>query len=118
MNKLIIAAGVALTVLALPLKAASTDSQVAARSIALDLAGAFANDGYKLRDGHWAGELATGKPKIIRVNLYSGNEYWFSAGATTGAKKISVSIYDETGAPVDYEAYGQANSAAAGFSPN
>ena len=39
---------------------AETDQEVAAREVALELAGAFANDGFKLRDGHWAGTLAPG----------------------------------------------------------
>ena len=30
---------------------AETDQEVAAREVALELAGAFANDGFKLRDG-------------------------------------------------------------------
>ncbi len=31
---------------------AETDQEVAARETALELAGAFSNDGFKLRDGH------------------------------------------------------------------
>ena len=68
--------------------------------MALELAGAFSNDGFKIRDGHWAGTLAPGESKIIAVNLYAGNEYWFSAGATEKAKKLAVDVFDETGAPV------------------
>ena len=36
---------------------AETDAEVAARKTALDLAGAFANDGFKTRDGHWCGTV-------------------------------------------------------------
>ena len=32
---------------------AETDAEVQARKDALDVAGAFANDGFKIRDGHW-----------------------------------------------------------------
>ena len=56
--------------------------------MALELAGAFSNDGFKLRDGHWAGTLAPNESKIIAVNLYAGNEYWFSAGATERGETI------------------------------
>ena len=31
---------------------AQTDAEVSARKDALDIAGAFANDGFKIRDGH------------------------------------------------------------------
>src|SRR5438874_712466 len=49
---------------------AETDKEVAARAVALELAGAFSNDGFKLRDGHWAGTLGPNESKVIAVNLY------------------------------------------------
>ncbi len=94
---------------------AETDKEVAARAIALELAGAFSNDGFKLRDGHWAGTLATDESKVIAVNLYAGNEYWFSAGATESAKKLAVELFDETGAPVPTQIFNSGTKAAAGF---
>jgi len=95
---------------------AETDQEVAARAVALELAGAFANDGFKLRDGHWAGTLGPGESKIIAVNLYAGNEYWLSAGATEKAKKVTVDVFDETGGPVAAETFNSGTKAAAGFS--
>lgn len=99
------------------LRAAETDDQAAARKVALELAGAFANDGFKLRDGHWKGALAVGIPLLVQVNLYAGNQYWFSVGATPQAKKLTVLVFDETGAPVSTEPYAGEASAAAGFAP-
>ena len=98
--------------------AEKSDDEVNARKVALDLAGAFSNDGFKLRDGHWTGSLAAGKGAVIQVNLFAGNEYWFSLGATTKANKVSVSIFDETGKPIEYEPYQEGASAAAGFAPD
>ena len=99
------------------LRAAETDGQVAAREVALELAGAFSNDGYKIRDGHWAGVLQPGKPQVITVNLYAGNQYYFSLGATDKAKKVAVVVFDENGKPVPEEQYHQeAVRAAAGVS--
>jgi hypothetical protein len=98
--------------------AAPSNEEVAARKTAFDLAGAFSNDGFKLRDGHWMGKIAPEKCKVIQVNLYAGNEYWFSVGATDSAKKLAVSVYDETGKAVDFEPYGEGATAAAGFSPS
>ncbi len=109
---LTIVAGLALDRSAL----AETDQEVAARQVALELAGAFSNDGFKLRDGHWTGTLARGESKVIAVNLYAGNEYWFSAGATDKAKKVSVEIFDETGAPVAGEKFTSGTKAASGMS--
>ena len=94
---------------------AETDKEVAARAVALELAGAFSNDGFKLRDGHWAGTLGPNESKVIAVNLYAGNEYWFSAGATETAKKLAVEVFDETGAPVSTQMFNSGTKSAAGF---
>ena len=97
--------------------AVSTDDEVTARKAALELAGAFSNDGFKMRDGHWSGPIAPGKPQFIQVNLYAGNEYWFSAGATGKAQKLGVSVFDEAGKAVAFEPYVEGLTAAAGFAP-
>ena len=60
---------------------AESDGQVAAREVALEMAGAFTNDGYKIRDGHWSGLLKPDAAQVIVVNLYAGNQYYFSASA-------------------------------------
>jgi len=105
-----------LALLALGLPAfAETDQEVAARAVALELAGAFSNDGFKLRDGHWAGTLAPDESKLIAVNLYAWNEYWFSAGATDEAKALTVEVFDERGAPVTTQIFSSGTKAAAGF---
>lgn len=106
------AAGLALA----PLHAA-TDGEVEARRVAMELAGAFGNDGFKLRDGVAMGTLDPGKSKLVQVNLYAGNEYWFSLAASGDAKKVAVTVFDETGRKVDAEPYQEGVTAAAGFSP-
>lgn len=104
----ILAGGVAL---------AETDKEVEAHKSVLDLAGAFSNDGFKMRDGHWTGTLKPKEPALIAVNLYAGNNYWFSVGAIEPAKKIELTVYDENGHPVTTENYNDGERAAAGFSP-
>jgi len=94
-----------------------TDKEVEARKAALDLAGAFSNDGFKIRDGHWSGMIKPKEHTLIAVNLYAGNHYWFSVGATEKAKKLAVSVYDESGQQVVTESYSAGDKAAAGFSP-
>jgi hypothetical protein len=94
-----------------------TDAEVQARKDALDLAAAFSNDGFKIRDGHWCGIVKPHDHSLVAVNLYAGNQYWFSASATEPAKKIAVSVYDETGKQVTTESYDNERRAAAGFSP-
>ncbi|HJT46152.1 MAG TPA: hypothetical protein VJ721_07765, partial [Chthoniobacterales bacterium] len=56
--------------------AGETDQEVEARKAALDLAGAFSNDGFKMRDGHWCGTVKPHDHALIAVNLYAGNQYW------------------------------------------
>ena len=85
--------------------------------MALDLAGAFTNDGFKMRDGHWCGTIQPHEPALIAVNLYAGNQYWFSVGAIDPAKKIAVNVYDENGKLITTENYNGGEKAAAGFSP-
>jgi hypothetical protein len=94
-----------------------TDDQVAARSEVLDLAGAFENDGFKIRDGHLFGKVARDHAEVVSVNLYSGNAYWFSVASTKKVDKLRVSIFDDQGKPVSFEPYAEGNRAAAGFSP-
>jgi hypothetical protein len=97
---------------------AATDAEVQARKDALDVAAAFSNDGFKIRDGHWCGVVKPHDHSLVAVNLYAGNQYWFSAGATEPAKKIAVSVYDETGKQVTTEGYDNGEKAAAGFAPS
>jgi hypothetical protein len=53
---------------------------------------------------------------VVAVNLYAGNQYWFSAAAAEPGK-IAVSVYDESGKQVTTESYNNGEKAAAGFSP-
>ena len=96
---------------------ADTDAEVSARKDALELAGAFGNDGFKIRDGHSCGVLKPHDHALIAVNLYAGNEYWFSVGTAEPLKKVGVSLYDETGNQMKTENFSNGDKAAAGFAP-
>ena len=96
---------------------AATDNEVVARKGVQELAGAFANDGFKLRDGNWTGLIRTGESKVIQVNLYAGNQYWFCVGTTAEAKKLNLTVFDETGKLVEINNYQNNQTAAAGYSP-
>ena len=85
--------------------------------LVLELAGAFSNDGFKMRDGHWAGMLKPNDHVLVAVNLFAGNQYWFAAAADNEGKKVGVKIYDESGNQVTVENYDEGERAAAGFSP-
>jgi hypothetical protein len=113
-----LAAFISIFVLSTPIVVrADTDSEVNARKDALEIAGAFSNDGFKIRDGHSAGVLKPHDHALIAVNLYAGNQYWFSVGTVAPVKKVSVSVYDETGKRMTTENYSNEDKAAAGFAP-
>src|SRR5579862_8194128 len=76
---------------------ADTDKEVEAHKAVLDLVGAFTNEGFKIRDGHWSGTLKPNEHALIAVNLYAGNQYWFAVGSVEPAKKVEVAVYDESG---------------------
>jgi hypothetical protein len=96
---------------------ADTDAEVIARRDALELAGAFGNDGFKIRDGHSCGALKPHDHALIAVNLYAGNQYWFSVGTAEPLKKVAVSLYDESGKQMNTENLDEGDKAAAGFAP-
>jgi hypothetical protein len=98
-------------------RAVENDDETRARKLALDVAGAFSNEGFKIRDGHWSGTVAPRERALIAVNLYAGNQYWFSAGAAEKADKIAVEVFDENGRQVVTDPYNDDRRAAAGFSP-
>jgi hypothetical protein len=100
-----------------PEPTANPVDDVSARSRALDIAGAFSNDGFLLRDGYWPGELEPGRPRFLEVNLFSDNSYWFCAAASPPARSIALSIFDENGNPVPFEPYADEHVAAAGLIP-
>ncbi len=100
------------------IQAAETDEQVAARNAALELAGAFSNAGFKIRDGHWSADIRSGEARILQVNLFAGNQYWFSVGATQNARKMKVTVFDENGKMVESQSYANGPMAAAGFAPS
>jgi hypothetical protein len=97
--------------------AGATDDEVAARKAALGVAGAFSNAGFKIRDGNFSGAIHLKESLFVQVNLYAGNQYWFSAGATDKAKKIAVAVFDEAGKALASEPYEESARAAAGFAP-
>jgi hypothetical protein len=103
---------------AAPETAIETDAETAAHAAVLDLAGAFTNDGFKLRDGDYAGALKTGQAVVIEVNLYAGNQYWFSVATADPKTAVSINLYDESGKLVKTNPYSDPNRAAAGFSPD
>jgi len=66
-----------------------------------EAAGAFANEGFKFRDGAWTGSLQGGKPQRLPVHLFAGNQYWFCAATSEPGETPSLSLRDPSGRPVE-----------------
>ena len=96
---------------------ASGDAVITCRRAALELAGAWTNDGFRLRERSWAGTLPAGKPALARVNLLAGNRYWFTAATNAASTSLSLNIYDEHGTPVAAETHQDGPLAAVAFAP-
>jgi hypothetical protein len=74
-----------------------------ARRLALETAGAFVNDGFRIRDGEWNGTLTKGNPLFLQVTLFAGENYWFVAASPVRGGVIRVTLYDSAGKPVKGE---------------
>jgi hypothetical protein len=98
-------------------RAADTDAEVTAHQSVLDLAGAFTNDGFKLRDGNYKGTLKAGESVLVQVNLYAGNQYWFSVAAAEPKSSVSINVYDESGKLMNSEAFTTTTAPATGATP-
>ncbi len=115
------AAFIAFLLLAITLKISNaqlTDSHVLARKLAFELANAFANDDFKLRDGFFVGHLAEGQSEVIIVHLYAGNAYWFSAASQSPDSKIEVSVFDELGKNITSDSIMRPGKSAASTIPD
>ncbi len=96
---------------------AQDNRKTEARRLALELAGAFSNDGFRLRDGHWCETVAAGRPRLVEVNLHAGNLYWFSLASADPSIPVTLTVYDETGRLMEGERLAEPGRAAAAFAP-
>lgn len=60
-------------------------------------------DGFTIREEYWKGELESGGKKLIRHQLFRGNEYWFWAATSLPGCDIKLEVYDANGVPVTLE---------------
>ncbi len=72
-------------------------------SLALEAATPYVEQGFEVREDNWAGEVASGKPLLVRHQLFRGNEYWFWGGTSWPGSTVEVSIFDKKGMSVGLE---------------
>lgn len=89
------------------------------RAKALELAGAFSNDGYKIRDSFWLSKLPPiGQTILLAVNLFAENQYWFCVAAASPARRLVLKLYNEAGDLVSTQSYDRDSTAALGAEPS
>jgi hypothetical protein len=118
MNPAVLVASLLAFASALTAGPAGSDAVVTCRRAAFDLAGAWTNDGFRLRERFWAGILPAEKPALVRVNLLAGNRYWFTAATNAASTTLLLTIYAEDGAHVTSDTYQDGPLTAAGFAPS
>lgn len=80
-------------------------------SIALEAATPYVEQGFEVREDNWSGEVAPGKPLLIRHQLFRGNEYWFWAGTSWPGATVKIDIFDNEGNSVGLESFAKGSFA-------
>jgi hypothetical protein len=93
-----------------------------ARRLALETAGAFENDGFRIRDGEWGATLSKGVPVFLQVSLFAGENYWFVAASPVTGTSLRLKVYDASGKSVKSESWhsslkGEGTRSAEGVAP-
>ena len=73
------------------------------RRLALEAAGAFLNDGFRIRDGEWRGTLTMATPLFLSVTLFEGESYWFVGASPSRDVVLRLTVYDSGGKPIRTE---------------
>lgn len=76
--------------------------------------GALGNEGFKLRDGAWSGSIEGSKAQRLAVNLFAGNQYWFSAATSGAGETPDLVVRDPSGNKMQTVAYEGGGVAAVG----
>lgn len=88
-----------------------------AHSFAMEIADAHVQKGFAVREDYWNGEIKPGEKKIIRHQLFKGNEYWFWIGSSADEARPKIAIYDLDGKLVQVEHLEEMHMAAARVLP-
>ena len=87
----------------LNMAARATASVDDSHSAAMEAAVPAVKDGFKIRQEYWSGTLKSGEQKIVKQQLFKGNEYWFFLGTDAEKATLKVDIYDRKGTKINVE---------------
>jgi hypothetical protein len=60
-------------------------------------------DGFTIREDYWKGQLEPGGKKLIRHQLFRGNEYWFWLSTGIPGCEMKLEVYNAEGTSVTLE---------------
>ena len=83
-----------------PSATASVDDS---HSAAMEAAMPAVKEGFKIRQEYWKGTLKSGEQKIVKQQLFKGNEYWFFLGTDAEMATLKVDVYDRKGTKINVE---------------
>ena len=99
MSRFTLCLAVVLLAAVLPSRASVDDSH----SAAMEAAAPAVKDGFKIRQEYWSGTLKSGQQKIVKQQLFKGNEYWFFLGTDAEKATLKVDIFDRKGTKINVE---------------
>jgi hypothetical protein len=82
-----------------------------ALSLAFEAAVPYMEQGFEVREDSWSGEVPSGEPKLVRHQLFRGNEYWFWLGTSFENAEALVEIFDSEGTSVGLEKFSKGQTA-------
>lgn len=92
----------------LPVQAVVDDSH----SAAMEAAVPAVKEGFKIRQEYWNGTMKSGDKKIVKQQLFKGNEYWFFLGTDVEKATLKIDIFDRKGTKINVETKLSENAAA------
>ena len=92
----------------LPVQAVVDDSH----SAAMEAAVPAVKEGFKIRQEYWNGTMKSGDKKIVKQQLFKGNEYWFFLGTDIEKATLKIDIFDRKGTKINVETKLSENAAA------
>ncbi|NNE90020.1 MAG: hypothetical protein HKN23_00085 [Verrucomicrobiales bacterium] len=83
-----------------------------ALSIAFEIAAPYVEkEKFEVREDNWSGEIPAGESKLVRHQLFRGNEYWFWLASSFDTAIVRVEIFDKEGNPAGVESFAEKNKA-------
>lgn len=81
-------------------------------SMAMEAAVDAVKAGFKIRQEYWKGVLKSGDQKMVKQQLFKGNEYWFFLGTELDKAGLKIDVYDQKGNKISVETKTRDNTSA------